>query len=386
MRGVFSSEVEEQQARNPASVLRGWLKDWRKYILFVLVPTLLLAGYLWLIAADQYASETRIVVRNGADQESPVSGLGTMIGMAGALTPGQVDAMSVVDYLQSIDAANALNKALPLVEIYRRPEADLFARLWYADPEPERLHDYYSSMVSVRYSGDTSITTIRSKAFRPEDARRITNELLVLAERRINLMNERSLRDSLASAQRERQEAETYLLDTQVRVTGYRQEKADINPAITGQSRTQMVTSLRASLAQSQAQLDAMRGIISPSSPQYRAVAARVDALRRQVDQAAGDIAGSSNTIASDLGGYEKLVAEQKFAEQRYVAAAAHFERAQEQARKQQLYVLRVVEPNTPVKSTFPERWKILSIFFLCLSLLYWIVQLLAAGMKEHSE
>ncbi|MBS0476448.1 MAG: lipopolysaccharide biosynthesis protein [Proteobacteria bacterium] len=386
MRGVFSGDLGAKQTRSPGEAIASFLAEWRRFILFVLAPTLVLAGYLWLIAANQYVSEARIIVRDGSDQNTPAAGLGSMIGIAGALTSGQVDAMSVVDYLQSLDAVNSLKQAVPLIDFYRRPEADPVARLRYSDPEPERLHDYYSGMVTVRYNGDTAITTIRAKAFRPNDARAITNELLALAEKRINVMNARSLSDSLTEAQRQLRDAENYMLQTEVKVTGYRQAKADINPAVTGQSRTQMVTTLRGNLAQAQAQLDSMRGIISPSSPQYRAVAARVDALRRQVDQAAGDIAGSTNTIASDLGGYEKLVAEQKFAEQRYVAAAAHYERAQEQARKQQLYVLRVVEPNLPVKSTFPERWKVLATFFVCLSLLYWIVQLLAAGMKEHNE
>lgn len=386
MRGVFSAESGAKPSRSAAEMLSDFVLRWRRFSVFVLAPTVALAAYLWLVAADQYVSEARIVVRDGATENAQASGLGSVIGMAGALTSGQVDAMSVVDYLQSLDAVNALKAAVPLVDIYRRPEADPVARLRYSNPEPERLHDYYGSMVSVRYNGDTAITTISAKAFRPADAKAVTSQLLALAEKRINVMNARSLSDSLSAAERQLRDAENDMRETGAKVTSYRQVKADINPAATGQSQTQMVSGLRANLAQSQAQLDAMRGIISPSSPQYKAMAARVAALRQQVEQAAGNIAGSSNTIASDLGGYEKLVAEQKFAEQRYAAAAARLDRAQEQVRKQQLYLLRVVEPNLPVKSTSPERWKILLTFFVCLSLVYWIFQLLAAGMREHNE
>ena len=85
------------------------------------------------------------------------------------------------------------------------------------------------------------------------------------------------------------------------------------------------------------------------------------------------------------MGGYEKLKLEQGFLAKRYEAAASSLAMAREQAQRQQLYIVHVVEPNVPVKSLYPERWRITLTVLIGTLLLYSIGWLIAAGVREHA-
>ena len=91
-------------------------------------PTLLTAGYLYLIAADQYESEAHFLVRTTAPQAD--GGHRRQPG-ASAWRPGlssaQGEAMSVADYLTSHDVVATLRKQDRLVERFHDRDADFFS-------------------------------------------------------------------------------------------------------------------------------------------------------------------------------------------------------------------------------------------------------------------
>ena len=59
--------------------------------------------------------------------------------------------------------------------------------------------------------------------------------------------------------------------------------------------------------------------------------------------------------------------------------------RAQDEARRQQLFVVPVVDANLPVRALYPQRTKIVVTVFLSLLLVYGIGWLIAAGVREHA-
>ena len=91
--------------------LRDNLHAYRWFLGLVVVPTLLVAAYYYLIASDQYQSETHILVRTSDQQKPQVSGLGALLGGGGTENAGP-EAMSVADYLTSHDVVETLRRNL----------------------------------------------------------------------------------------------------------------------------------------------------------------------------------------------------------------------------------------------------------------------------------
>ena len=175
---------------------------------------------------------------------------------------------------------------------------------------------------------------------------------------------------------------EEYLVDL-LKVIAQRAEQ-DIDPEGSGKAQVALVTTLTGDLVKVRAQLRAVEAAIGRDSPQYRALQGQVQALEAQVAGQSDMIAGQGRSIASTLGSYEDLVIRREHAAKRFQGAAAQYEEARAEAKRQKLYLVRVVDTNLPVKSLFPEREKICLTIFVGLLLFYLIGRLLVMGFKEH--
>jgi capsular polysaccharide transport system permease protein len=383
IRPAILSDISAKEAAWQRRKQMFWPYRW--FLALVILPTLLVAGYYYLIASDQYESRADFVVRKADAGAMGGGGIGQVLGFSIGSSQTQSEAFVVEDYLLSHDAVAILRKEDNLVGRFQRPEIDLLSRLHFADPKPENLLKYYRKHVELTQNAETGIAHLSVRGFTPEDSYAISRKLLRLGEARINDLNIRSYRGQIAAARRELTEAEAALGAIQRRMTGFRQTQRDINPEGTGQAQITMVTGLTQNLVGARAQLNAMAGFVSKSSPQYRALSAQVRALEAQVAGQSARLTGQGQTIASGLGNYEDLVIRQEFAAKRYAAAAAAYQQSRAEALKQQLYLIRVVDANLAVKSLYPERGRIVLTLFLSLLVGYGIGWLLVAGVKEHS-
>jgi capsular polysaccharide transport system permease protein len=387
MHGIMTPvEVVRPKRSFSAGKARDWVWQHRVFMTIVVLPSLLVGLYLYLIASDQYESEAHFIVRSSEQGIAPSSGVSQALSLVtGSGDASQSQSMSVADYLTSHDAVDALRRNGQLVERFHRPDADFFSRLRSADPTPERLLKYFNRQVKVKYNTETGITTLTVESFRPQDSYDLVRMMLHLGEQRVNILNQRSYNDAIALSRGQLAEAESKLEAVQGRLTNFRQARRDIDPQASGQAQLGLVTTLTGQLSAARAQLNAMGSLISHSSPQYQAVQARVAALQAQVGAQAGRLTGGQQTIANDISGYEGLRLRQEFLAKRYEAAAASLERARETAQRQQLYLVRVVDPNMPVKSLYPQRFRILATVVIVLLLIYSIGWLIVAGVREHA-
>ncbi|MDT6962827.1 MULTISPECIES: hypothetical protein [unclassified Cupriavidus] len=357
----------------------------RVFLAVVVLPTLLAALYYFGIAASQYESEARFVVRSTQSQlPQGTGGLGQMLGLAGVLNDAQAQSFSVGDYLESHDAVRALHDKVDLVSLFRRPEADVVSRLWWADPSPETLLRYYRRQVTVAFSQDTGITTLRVHAFRPDDARALASWLLTLGESRVNAFNQRAVEDAVRVATAELREAEAQVIEAQRALTTFRLQQRDIDPEKTGVGQQTLVGRLEESLAQSRAQLATVLAAVDAGSPQAVALRDRVAGLAQQLAAQQARLTDAQGT-APRMADYQRLLMKQDFAAKRYAGVATALETARENALKQQLYIVRVVEPNLPVRALYPRSALIVTSLFVSLLVAYGIGWLIVAGVREHA-
>jgi len=384
MHGFMTPADQEDRELTLGERIRGRLWQRRWFLGLVILPTLLVAFYLFAYASDQYESEAHFLVHSADKPQIPSAGASALSMLTG-VGSGQNEAMSVADYLTSHDAVAKLRREDRLVERFQRPGVDLLSRLFSTNPTPERLLRYYQRQVKVKYDTDSGITTIKVRSFTPQDSYDIAQRLLQIGEERVNALNERSYNDEIAHARRALDEAEGALTTNDAAMTAFRHRSGDIDPQATGAAQISVVSGLTAQLAAARAQLQTMAGVISPSSPQYQALAAHVRSMETQLGAQSGKLTGRSNSITNDVGEYQTLMLRRDFLNKRYEVAAASLEKAREQAIQQELYLVRVVNPNMPVKALFPERWRILATVLISLLLVYSIGWLIVAGVREHA-
>lgn len=356
----------------------------RFVLMIVVLPTLLVTAYLYLIASNQYEASADFVIRH-AEAPSSSGGVGQLFGISLGTSSTASEAYIVQNYLLSHDAVARLRREDDLVGRFRPDGADWWSRLHSADPTPERLLRYYRQQVRVVQDDTSGITRLTVHTFRPDDSYVLAAKLLRMGEEQINAINDQTYRDQVSAARRELDKATAQLATIQLRLTGFRRGQEDVDPEGTGRAQLTLVTNLTANLVQARAQLAAMGRSVSHDSPQYRALQGQVRALEAQVAGQSSQMAGGGHSVANRLGDYEQLTIQRDEAARLHAAAAAQYAQAVAEAARKQLYLVRVVEPNRPVKSLYPERAKIVLTVFASLFFAYAIGWLLWAGVKEHS-
>lgn len=351
----------------------------------VFLPTILAVVYFGFIASPRHVSEAQFVVRT-ASKPSGAAGLGALLQMTG-LSRSHDDVFAVQAFMTSRNAVAELEKLIPVREIYGRAEADSVARfpsIIYG-PSLEELHRYLGWMVQTIYESKSGITTLRVQAFRPSDAKLVADQLMFLSEQTVNRLNERIQRDAVQNADAEVRRNEVRLISAQQAITTFRNTELMIDPAGSSLAVVELIGRLGAELAQAESQ---QREISSGATenPQLLSLRRRADALRGQIDQERGRIASDKDGLAAKLATYERLVLDREFVKQALTTAVRALESAQTEARRQQLYLERIVEPVAPDKAMAPERIRLVSTALGLNFLLALVAWLVLAGLREHAS
>jgi capsular polysaccharide transport system permease protein len=357
------------------------------FISIVAVPTSLAAIYFFLIAAPLYVSEAQFVVHSRNDSNSSMlgsklQGVGFSLG-----TQSESNAYEVQDYMTSRDAVGTLDREDGLRKILARPESDFIMRFPrpFEDRSFESLYQHYKHFISVGLDQQTDISTLRVQAFRPQDAQATANALLAAGEQLVNRLNDRAMADAVAQAQRQVSDDELKLDRIQTQLTDFRNKEQVIDPDRSSVAGVELLGKLETDLAALRAERAGLAAV-TPQSPQLPVLDQRIAAYAAQLEVERDRQAGEANSLAPKVGEYETLVLERKVASDALEAAVASLETARLDARRQQLFLERVVNPDLPDKAVRPRR--ILTVFMVFVStlLLYGIVSLVVAGLREHRQ
>jgi capsule polysaccharide export protein KpsE/RkpR len=108
--------------------------------------------------------------------------------------------------------------------------------------------------------------------------------------------------------------------------------------------------------------------------------------LTREIAAALGQVTGASSSLSATAVRYQRLQLEREFAEKRLTAALTSLQEARNEARRQQAYVERIVQPSLPDEAQQPRRLRgILATFVLGL-VAFGVLTMLLAGIREHKD
>lgn len=367
------------------SALSEWLKKRRWFLLLVALPTMLAALYYGLIASDIFVSESRFVIKSPDQKRSQTSTLANLVQTTG-LSGGQEQTNEVLTYVRSRDALRALEKNANIRDKFATSQADFLSRFPqpFSDNSFESLFKYYGKRIDALMDTEAGTAVIKVEAFTPQDAYVINRQLLDLSEALVNRLNERARTKGITEAQRQVDLATLRAKNSRIALAEYRNAKALIDPEKQAVGVLEISNTLTGERAALQAQLDIMRRL-TPNNPSIPALRNRINAISVQIASQDNRVVGTGNGIASKLGGYENLLVEQEFATESLTAANAALVQARAEAQRQQFYLERVVDPNTPDTPLLPKRLINILIVFAASLCLYFIIWMFAIGILEHA-
>ncbi|WP_244283723.1 hypothetical protein [Paraburkholderia caballeronis] len=366
--------------------LLGRLKGINKlFAATVLAPTLLATVYFTLFASDIYVSESRFVVRS-PQRQNQTSIVGALLQGTG-FTRAQDDTYPVIDYIESRDALDELNRDDAIVKTYLR-HGDLlgrYASMGFRHSFEALLKYYQSRIVSIDLDTTSSIATLQVRAFSARQAAQINEQLLDMSERLVNRMNDRAANDTVRFAQQQVDIASAKAREAVAAVAYYRNANSVFDPDRQSALQLEQTTALQAQLLAARTRLAQLESI-APNNPQINALKIEITGLEGQIHANTGRVMGGKDSFAAKAAQYERLQVDAQFADKQLTESMALLETSRAEAARKQLYLERLVQPNTPDEATEPHRLKSVFVVFILGMIIWGVSSLLIAGMREHRD
>ncbi|AIL32286.1 capsule biosynthesis protein [Basilea psittacipulmonis DSM 24701] len=348
----------------------------------VIVPTFFSLIYFSFWASDIYISESSFVVRSARNQTS-LTGIGALLQNVG-ISRSQDDAYTVQEFIRSRTAVDRLVQLLP-IKSYYEDQGDLLKRFnsFGLNHEDESFYQYFLNFQSIYLDPLSGIATLKIRAFKAEEAQKINRALLDEAEQLINRLNERARQDTIKSAEKTVKDAEQHVNETAQELTQYRIKHAVVDVKAQSELLLNLISGLQSELINTQSQLAQIKSI-SPNNPQVRTLTIREQSIQKEIDKQLQLIVGNESSLATQTAEYQRLVLNNTLAQQELTTAIASLQQAKIEADRKQLYLEVIAQPSKPDLALEPYRiYNILATLFFSL-LIYGIIRLLIASIREH--
>ncbi len=353
----------------------------RKYLIFVILPVILIAGYYSFWASDMYVSEARFSLRGPEGGGS--TDLMVFLGQGSGSTTA--DAYVVQEYIRSMGLLNTLDEQLSLRQHYQSSDADIFTRL-SAQASAEELHEYFKKVVQVVFDPVSGIFSLKVRAYAPEMAQRLGEKILEQSELLVNRLRNRALDDALALAHAELETAESHVAKVRDELRQFRKRSDLLNPEAAVGAMLTMLAELEGEAVKARTQMAEARSYMREESAQIVALKARIAALEGQISAERNRLTGADQRELNDvMADYERLMVEREFAEKRYVSALTSLEAARVRAEGKSRYLVAFSPPTLPQESIWPRRLPFTLLALAGASLLFGIVSLVIAAIREHA-
>ena len=353
-------------------------------VIAVLLPVSVLAFYLWMVAADQYASNVGFSVRK-EEVGSAVEILGGITELSGSSSS---DTDILYEYIQSQKMVALLDEKVDLRSLWSKPAFDpIFA--YDPDGTIEDLIKYWRDMVRIYYDSGSGLIEVRVLAFDPDDAKLIAEGVFAESSNMINELSTIAREDSIKYAIEELDTAVERLKSAREAITLFRNENRIVDPTVDLQTQAGLLGTLQTQLAETLIDLDLLLTTSQIDDPRVVQAQRRVTVIEKRIEEErrkrgirGGD--GDATTFTTLVGEYERLVVDREFAEQTYVSSLATRDAALAEARRQSRYLAAHIKPTLAERSQYPQRLTILGLFSLFMSMIWAISVLVVYSLKER--
>lgn len=354
------------------------------FLLFVIVPSALAGFYLYTRAADQYASRVGFSVRS-EETGSAFDFLGSFTNISGSSSS---DTDILYKFLQRQELVEAVDMALDLESIWSKPQADPYFAL-KSDSSIEDLLKYWETMVRVIYDPGTGLIEIEVRAFDPNDARAIAQDLLNRSSAMINNLSTVARDDVTRYAREELDQAVQRLKTARQAMTLFRNETQIVDPGADIQGQMGLLNSLQLKLAETLIELDLLVETVRGNDPRIEQARRETVVIQNRINQERRKlgVSGDDDTrVFADLvGQFEVLAVDTKFAEQAYISALSAYDSAVAEARRQSRYLTAYLNPTLAETAEYPQREVLLGVLMLILFGSWSILMLVIYSLKDRS-
>ncbi|AXF60718.1 sugar transporter [Leclercia sp. W6] len=350
--------------------------------LWVVVCFAIAVLYFGVVASDRYVSRAQLVIKQ-ADQIKMLPDTLSMLGLGGS---NNEDVLLIQDYLNSPDLIAKLDKELGLKAHYQSHKVDYFSRL-SDDVSREAFIEYYRSHLTLHFDDISGVLTVEFQAFDPDYGQRVVSLMLKESDRFINRLGHQVALEQLSFVEKEVDRAYQRVQTEKAKVLDFQNSHHLLSPETTSTARQGLVSQIEGELAQQQAQLKQLQSYMKETAPAVISVQARVNALSGQLEQEKARLTGVDKDAMNEVTArYMDLQTQATLAADLYKSGLISLEQARVEAYRKLKFLLVVSQPTLAEEAEYPRRLYNLTTIGVLLCLLYGLIVMGLATLREHQD
>jgi len=349
---------------------------------FVLLPTLLVGWYFYMLATPMYATKSEFIIQ----QAQPASGPGLGGLFQGTSMATQQDSISVQSYLTSRAAFVRLDAEHGFKAHFADAAIDPIQRL-ADDATNEAAYDLYQRHVIISYDPTEGVLRMEVIAADPATSQQFSDALIAYAEEQVDQLTQRLREDQMSGARASYVGAEQRRSEALAALLAIQQDAQQIDPVGETAARTAQISALEQQRQQLQLNLQERLGVSRPNEAQVNALRAQISSIETLIGDLRAEMTNSSgDTTSLAAKNTELRLAEENYAFQTLLVQQAlqQMEAAQIEANRQVRYLSKSVEPVAPDEPTYPRAFENTALAFLSFAGIYLMLSLTASILREQ--
>lgn len=362
----------------------------KTFLLFVIAPTFVMWLYALLWESRGYSVELRLTVRAAPEQKVAAMGdsssMSSLISrFSGGSKSTTQDTYIVLNYLKSRAMISDIGGRAYFESIFSGADIDYFSRL-RRDANIEDLQKYWAKHIAASVESMSGILTVQVDAYSPENALRLSNDVVRLSEALVNQITLRGRKDALTRADQEVSVSSQRLADAREKLLEFRNANLLIDPSSKAASISEVIGKLTLQKVDLESELSTFTGSLSPDSPSERIQRAKLATINKQIADAKAKLTSekASDALSAQIASYERLKLEEQFAQTLYQIAQTSYQKARQELEKQVLYLVVVVKPTLPEAPATPKVFISTLLLFCELAVVWAICMLIGAAASDQ--
>ncbi len=352
-----------------------------KEIIFILL-FIISSIYVLFIKSELYESYSNIVIKN---LNTKTASFGSFSFLLPSSSNTQ-DVYIIQTYLSSFDELNKLNKKFHLKEHYSSSKVDILDRLKPWSTKEDFLKLYLKRLEYI-YDDKTGIIKIGFLHTNPKTAYEIVKELINDANNQLNYYNKLIAKKQLKFIKEEVEKNKKALEESIKKLEEFQNKHILLDPTQTAAAEFTLLSNLKAALIEKEAKLNELSQYMNPKSFEIIRLKSEIKNLKATISKIKKALANPKNKALNVyIFEFERLKGLVELNKDLYKQSLIQLEQLKAEINKNSKILLEITKPVIPQGYKYPEKLKDIITIGLVLFLLYGIISLIQAIIKEHLD
>jgi capsular polysaccharide transport system permease protein len=279
-----------------------------------------------------------------------------------------------------------LEQQLQLRQHYSSPNIDWLSRL-PAEASMEDFQTYLQSYIVAEYDASSHLINIHVQAFSREYAQKVVNTVLARSQEFVDNLNAKVTTEQTRFFESQLTVSEARLKDAKGELLKFQRDYGLLTTDTEAAMINANIGSLDRLLITKQGELSIKRRELNENSPVVQILKAEIETLTQQLVQEKERLSGGTGGAAvTELDSkFREIQFNLEFVETLYKSNLTQLERARLEAVQRLKYLIVITTPSLADASLFPNRPYVIGTAALVLLMIYFVVSLIVAIIREHA-